>query len=500
MLSSLSLRLGLLTIFAVPLLVRWLSWLNILQKKEYRLDRLWAFIKTQEGIKHVFKILPTRQDLTRHGLRRPKPTLRVLLISTISFSFGLAAIIWGWRLAPFWFFGLLFLLLLAVPDLALLASAFVSIAVKAVTQSLLWLAQAKLQRHQPIIIGITGSYGKTSTKHLLTHLLNQAQPNSAFTTQRSFNTPLSVAMQTLRHYQGEEYLVLEYAAYKPGEIRKLAQTFMPHLAIITGFTPQHLAIFGSEENIIKAKAELIEALPLDGITFFNQEVEGVQEIVRHAQKERDAPVKTVSFTDAETGIAYEQIELTQDGFLSFLLDGKKVQTKFVGRQYLSIIQGAVAAASWLGLSNQQLIKALSSFQPDNMFVKLFQHPQGFWILDDGGTANPAGFHAAITLFEELTQRRATSGKKVLITAGLIDLGEQTSTIHQQLATASHKLFDQVLYLGEPGKQQFSDLFQENCLDTIKQSQRIISNLSSQDFVLVEGKLPPEIASILKIEQ
>lgn len=487
-----------LLIFLLPLVVRWLLWLNVLQKKEYRLDRLFLYLKTEEGQREMLTILPQKGTLGRRTLKRPKPTLRVSLIAVLSLMVLIIAIFWGVWQSSLLFFLLLCILLILIPDIILLCSLPFLLIFHIFVRVLLFLAQSKLSQTKPMIVGITGSYGKSSTKHLLAHLLSEKY--KVFTTKRSYNTPYSLAMQILSRYQGQELVVLEFAAYKPGEIKFLAKKFQPKISIITGLTSQHLATFGSIENIIKTKAELIEVLPSDGIVFFNDADEGVKKIVEYGLSRRSKKNRVYSYSSPDLNIKYSKLSINQLAQLSFELNGVKVNTKIIGKQFFPIIQGAMAVSKQLGLTDWQIAKSLSSFKPNDLFIKFFQHQTDFWILDDGRTANPAGFKAALVLSQDIIKKRKITDNLFLITSGLIDLGDNSETIHIQLAKQSKEIFDKVIYLGEAGKEQFKNVFGDDLIEDVSQAKKIIYQLTKNDFVLVEGRLPIEIAKLLEIKQ
>lgn len=487
----------LLPFFLLPFVVRWLLWLNILQKKEYRLDRLFSYLKTNEGQREMLAVFPRKGSFSRQTLKRPKFTLRVSLIALLSLFILTAVIIRGIQHSFLIFFLLLLVLLVLTPDIILICSLPFLLMFHLMVEILLLLAQLKLKQTKPLIIGITGSYGKSSTKHLLTHLLSAK--DKVFTTQYSYNTPFSLAMQILSRYRGEETVVLEFAAYKIGEIRNLTKRFQPKIAIITGLAPQHLATFGSIENIIKAKAELIEALPSDGVVFYNDTDQGAKKIVDHGLFSKPN-LKTYSFSASSLKLDYSEQSIDELAQLTFLLNKKRVKTKIVGKQFFSVIKGAVAVSRYLDLSDQQLVDSLSSFEPNDLFIKFYRHKNGFWILDDGKTANPAGFKAAVELLNEISQKRSFSGELILITSGLIDLGQDSVKIHQQLAQQTKNIFDTVIYLGDAGREQFQEVFGKKMTTDLTQAKKLINEFNKDDIVLVEGRLPVEIAKLLGVKQ
>src|SRR4030042_3311816 len=122
-----------------------------------------------------------------------------------------------------------------------------------------------------LVIGITGSYGKTSTKEFLYSILVQKYGERAvLKTEKNLNTEIGIALAILNDLNADhKFFICEMGAYKMGEIRESCQISRPRIGILTGINEQHMAIFGSQENIIKGKYELIESLPPDGMAFFN---------------------------------------------------------------------------------------------------------------------------------------------------------------------------------------------------------------------------------------
>lgn len=474
-------------------------WLAIFQQKEYRLDRVTAFLKTTEGQTNLFKLAPKPRQLNRKSLKRPKKTLRILLLSLISGGLIFLPSLWLLAWQPLVFLLLCFSILLLIPVIVFLSNLPLTLFKNLAASFLLFLARKKVRSTSPIIIGITGSYGKTTTKHLLSHVLSSK--NEVFTTKRSFNTPLSLAVDILRRYKSEEMMVLEYAAYKPGEIKRLAKIFRPQTAIITGFAPQHLATFGSKEGIVRAKAELILALPAQSKVFFNQSSRGVRKIIEHAALRTGQKSHIyIPFKAADESSKYSDIQLDKRGRLIFKLGETLVKTKLVGEQYLSAVQAAVAVAKDMKMSEKQIARALSSFEPGENYIKFFRHKQGFWVIDDGRTSNPAGFKAALKLLAQMLQKRQLTGKKVLFTAGIIDLGDESQAVHLDLAKRAKETVSIVVYLGESGKKQFRQIFGDKLLINKNEIESLLSSLSVNDLVLVEGRLPIWLADFLEVRQ
>ncbi|NJL93452.1 MAG: hypothetical protein HC915_06835 [Anaerolineae bacterium] len=131
-------------------------------------------------------------------------------------------------------------------------------------------ARARLQAAAPFVIGITGSYGKTSTKHYLAHILGGK--HKVYPTPKSYNTEMGVCLAIntdLDPSYGYAYFIAEMGAYVPGEIARIAKLTQPRMSIVTAVGPMHLERFKTIENIVKAKYEIVEGVPPDGTTFFN---------------------------------------------------------------------------------------------------------------------------------------------------------------------------------------------------------------------------------------
>lgn len=466
--------------------IRWLRWLGVVQQKEYRWYRLRHFITTDEGQRELIRLLPQKSDFSRTGLKRPKFTPRIGFIAVVSLFLMFIIV----KLLPLllsliiiWFFIPLLVLL------AILPSSLIHYLVTLVYTSR---AQQLLNQVKPTIIGITGSFGKTSTKLVLQHVLSQKF--SVFATQKSFNTQLSLARDICQRYSQEKLVIIEFAAYRLGEIAWLAQRFQPHLAVITGLTDQHLALFGSREKIIEAKSELVQALPKDAMVFINAKSPGTRLIAHKGQADRVKP-----YCDINSNLAVAQVKLNDQAQLCFTYKDQRVKTQLVGRQYLAACCAAIEVAQHLGLSQTEIIQALETFNPANYseyFVQFYQSRQGLWVLDDGRSSNPAGFKAALQLAVEIEQQKNIN-RIILITAGIVDLGSRSEEIHAQLAQQARPIIDKVFYLGQPGQAQFQQVFTQDLSTQVDQIKHQLSQLDKNDMVVIEGLIPLWLKNYLR---
>lgn len=460
--------------FTLIRLLRWLAWA---QQKEYRPDRLWHFVNSEEGLSELLRLVPARADFTRTGLKRPAITLRASLTGFVSLVL-LGFLLTASFMSDWWWLPIAAYVLTPIfPGLVGLTSELVKSLISFV---LLFLAKQKMAPHTPRIIGITGSYGKTTTRHLTAHLLSQEF--TLFTPEKSHNTPLSVAWGILKGYHQESVAFLEFAAYKKGEIARLAHWFPPEVSLVTGVTPQHLALFGSVENIIKAKGELVKATKLSGSVFYNGNDPGALAICQE-----DSSKKAIPYSGPESTVILASPKLDHKGRLRFLWHGHEIRTHLIGLHNTEAVQAAISVAEYFGVPEAKIRAGLVSFLPTDNYISVYPHSeQGFLIINDGRTSNLRGFLSALDL---LSHFKKTGKNTVLITSGILDLGAQSDEIHLQIAKAAKPICDLVLYTGVDGRQVFREVFGSRMADREATIQTVIDTLNAEDVVLVEGNAP-----------
>ncbi len=488
-----------MTWWALALGVVWLIRLSrfvaLAQQKEYRLDRLKLFFTTDEGLLELLRFIPGLRDFSRTGFKRPKLTARVLaVVATTLILYGLVGLALAWQLPQLtpergW--------LLAVASGALaiiLVPVFVGVSIipSAVvaawqTSQVLARASAVLNQRQPLIIGITGSYGKSSTKQLLAHVLRSRY--TVFATPRSFNTRYSVANSIVSGYHGESIAVLEFGAYGPGEIAALASRFVPKIAVVTGITKQHLGLFTSLQHIIRAKSELVAALAGAGSVFYNDILPQVKQIVDQGLKRnREAASISVYPASAQSMVRHlSAAKLDTLGRLSFAWGVQRVHTRLVGMHYFEILKLVIAVAAKLDVNRDQIISALETFAPSGTFISAYQLKSGARVIDDGGTSNPQGFRAALDLVAHLPGKKPE--QIILVTPGIVDLGGESEAIHAQLAKLATEVVSHVWYVGQSGKDQFALQFKTEFTADQELIEDQLNRLNHDTMILIEGKMP-----------
>lgn len=494
----------LLLFLSVISFIRLVRWLGFVQQKEYRWDRLQLLLFSTEGLRELVRVIPRLSDFSRTGLKRPSLTSRIVIVA----SLASCSLVLALASAFYWIDQTTTLTnpevvkLLTVISLYIFIPLFVLLAIMptvivswAKTGWVLFMAKRLVDEKKPLIVGITGSYGKTAAKQLLGHLLGQT--TSVFVTPKSFNTRYSIALSLLQNYHSEKIALIEYGAYAKGEIAYLAKRFHPTIAVITGFTPQHLGLFGSEQAIIEAKSELIAALPKHGVVLYNADDQGVLPIVKlglNKWQKRQQTQESLILIGCSTQPSKNLLKysMTGLGYLQITHGKKSVTTKLVGLHYAQAVELAVTLALRQKQILPSILHSLSTFEPGENFIRIKKTKTGATLIDDGGTTNPAGFHAALDLL-----RQNSAPNKFIITAGILDLGGQSVAIHTNLAKLGASFVNQVFYVGWSGRVEFSTVYRNNCITDKTQITQALRKISAQDCLLLEGRMPGWVKAVLK---
>lgn len=288
-----------------------------------------------------------------------------------------------------------------------------------------------------IVIGITGSYGKTSTKYFLNRLLSQKY--NVLMTPESYNTPMGV-VKTIRGQLKpiHEIFICEMGAKKRGEIKELCDIVHPAYGIISSIGPQHLETFKSLDNIIKTKFELARALSPGGVMFLNYENEYI----------RNTPCtpKTVSYGRTIPGCDYSARNIRVSGagsaFDITLAGGGeyRFETKLLGLHQVENITGAVAAADYLGVEPEDLVAAVRRLQSVPHRLELTTR-RGLTIIDDAYNANVSGTKAALDVLGMF------DAVKILVTPGMVELGDREDQYNRQFGIDAAAVCDYVILVG-----------------------------------------------------
>ena len=341
------------------------------------------------------------------------------------------------------------------------------------------------------IIGITGSYGKTSTKHYLHRILSEKY--DVLMTPGSYNTTLGV-IRTVREYLKpyNEVFIVEMGAKQQGDIKEICDLVKPHMGIVTAVGEQHLESFKSIENVQSTKFELIDALPQDGMGVVNddfeyvanREVENV-ECIRYAVNEtKNAAYTAKDITYDETGTRFTVVG-----------GGKELQlhTKLVGECNISNLIAAVIIALRLEVPEDKIRYAVEKIEQVEHRLNLKRTPGGITIIDDAFNSNPTGSKMAMDVLS-----RFNKGKRIVITPGMIELGEKQYELNEALGVKIAECADVAIIVGEYNKEALlggikqGKMNSENvhAVASFNEAQQVLATIArAGDTVLYENDLP-----------
>ena len=289
------------------------------------------------------------------------------------------------------------------------------------------------------IIGVTGSFGKTSVKYYLQTLLQERY--NVLVTPGNFNTPLGVT-KTVREYlkPTHEIFICEMGARRVGEIKEVCDIAHPDYGIITSVGPQHLETFFSMENIQKTKFELADALPEEGMLFLNGDNDYIQE------KATEYAKKTFYYSEKEgEGYCAKDISVSQFGteFSVVTPNGEteRFQMKLIGAHNVINVVGAIAVANTLGIALRDLKIPVRRIQPVEHRMQMKEHGI-VTIIDDAYNSNPIGSKAAVETLAMF------DGIRILITPGMVELGEKEAEYNYKFGTYAADCCDYILLVGK----------------------------------------------------
>jgi len=285
------------------------------------------------------------------------------------------------------------------------------------------LAKNKLNRYNTIVIGITGSYGKTSTKNILYSYLKEKEIILA--SEKSYNTLNGIALNiNQKLFPEHRYFIAEMGASRKGDISKLNSILKPKFGIITAIGPQHLKTFKSGENIISEKMKLIEALPASGIGVINVDDKAVNDY------NLKTAARIVTFgINSKADYSASSIKSDMEG-LCFTVNypgGKTdIKTELLGKHNVYNILAAFALANELGILPDEI--AFHSMRLEPVKNRLSIRGEGdITILEDAFNSNYNGFINALSILEK------ASKYKILITPGIVEAGSMEKKLNLMLA-------------------------------------------------------------------
>lgn len=343
------------------------------------------------------------------------------------------------------------------------------------------------------IIGVTGSYGKTSVKYFLNTLLSSQY--NVLQTPGNYNTTLGV-VRTIREQMKpfHEIFICEMGAREVGDIKEICDLVHPDYGVITSIGPQHLQSFHTIENIISTKFELADAIPAEGRVFLNYDNEYIR--AHRIQK----PI--ITYGIGEDGLDYRAYDITvsPEGSAFRMRDREDREyvfhTRLVGNHNVQNIAGAVAVANTLGIPMEKLVYPVKQLESVPHRLQLVRQGNRI-ILDDSYNSNKSGFQAALdtlAMFHEL---------RILMTPGMVELGEKQYDENREVGVYAADKCDYAVLVGKEQTRPIQDGLREAgfpqnrmiVVDTLQEAFQMVGAIpdEKQKVVLIENDLPDNYA-------
>ncbi len=347
-------------------------------------------------------------------------------------------------------------------------------------------ARKKISKLNIIKIGITGSFGKTSTKDFLATMLEKEY--KVCTTPKNYNTEMGVTKAILENLDDHDVFIAEMGAKHKGDIETLVKLVKPKYGIITTIGSQHIETFGTLQNIEETKNELPLNIAKDGTMVFNGDSPISYKLYQKFKGNK-------YLTNTNNAFAYaKNISMNEHGStFDLVLDGKtlKVSTKLLGKCNIDNIVTASTLAHILGISDNDITSAIKTLSPPPHRLEILKNSYST-IIDDSYNSNIVGSREALEVLSKF------DGLKIVVTPGLVEMGKEQSDANFKLGAMIADVADYIVIMNEVNKNYLlsgaiSHNFDRNRIffaSTRKKQKEILQTLTMKGCVILfENDLP-----------
>ena len=355
------------------------------------------------------------------------------IVCLVSFALGYV----GFVYVPYISFGIIGIIPIMLP-LFVFAAYFIMYPIeKLISNSYIKKAKKKLALNKNLkVIGITGSYAKTSTKNILYVLLSEKYKVCA--TPSSYNTSLGLAKTILSKLnEDDEIFIAEMGAKQRFDIKELCEMVSPSIGLISGVGSQHLLTFGSIENILNTKGELADFIESgNGDLFVNTDNDITKELANRYKRS-----KHISLKNNEGLLVVEDLKVDKNGSTFKLVYGEqseKCKTKLLGEHNVSNILFAANVALSLGVELKQIADGISKLKFPSHRLEVIESNANYTIIDNAYNSSVEGSRASLDILSKF------KGQKIIITPGLVELGKEQFNSNFEFGRDMAKVCDYVI--------------------------------------------------------
>ena len=348
---------------------------------------------------------------------------------------------------------------------------------------------------QLTIIGVTGSFGKTSTKHYLYRILSEKY--NVLMTPGNFNTTLGVIRTVREHLKPHHQIfIVEMGAKQVGDIKEICDLVRPTIGIVTAVGEMHLETFHTQENILRTKFELIDALSADGLGVVNLDSEPIAgRLMQHKCRvigyaidntSADYLAQEINYSTSDTSFAIKTADTLREGYTTHL----------AGRGNILNLLAAVAVADHLQVSEAMQKRAMRQIEQIEHRLSVKRTAGGVTIVDDAYNSNPLGAKMALEVLRDF--RRMEGGRRIVVTPGFVELGERQAELNRELGREIATACDIAIVVNKTNREAISAGITEQGFDLsnlikvdsfAEASARLAQMLRVGDVVLYENDLP-----------
>lgn len=493
-----------------------LSQTALWQRKEYRLDRMKAYLFSPE--KSVFQIavwvvsllcaltaffMPLLAYISlfvllggyavramKRGVVRPKFTMRAIAVCVLAIILSGVALLFISNI-------LWISLIVAITPLIVAVCVWV-IAIPSALKKSDSIQKAITYRTsltQLQVIGITGSVGKTSTKTYALHLLEN-DDQEILATKKHRNSPYVVALDVLSQItKHTNAYIAELGAYKKGEIAELCEIVQPTIGVITAITNQHAALFGSVENLAQAKWELAEAIPENGMLVLNKDDKNIRTLAESYSNS----ITWYSMKES-ADVMFESVVLRQGSVSCVLgIDQQRfdVTIPVISRGQLGSVLAACTIARVMGMSGEDIMKKLATLPVLEKTMEYKKLRSGAVVIDDSYSASEASVMNAIEYLNAVGGEDA-----LLVLVPIIELGDEAAAVHARIGAALAQAQFQTYIYGTAyqedimkGLSGVSHLHVTWYTDPKTLAEDVATQVIEQNMIVFEGRLPGIVTNV-----